>query len=356
MSTITTINQTDAISDSRAVINTNFSNLNTDKAEKTGQTFSGLIQFSGTTHAGLKLISLTTTQRDALTPSVGMMIYNTTTSKLESYENNAWVQPSAATSNATTTAAGLLELGTSTEIDSDTASGSAGPLAVTPDQLVLSKYGTRLPSANEKSALAGTSGTAPSGSNKFVDATDVSSAAASGKIVRASGTALPALDGSALTNLVANRLLTQSTADVTISGTTVETTLITYSVPANTLSTSNIIRVKGYIDYTNLAVSHTMTLRGKFGGTTIVAPVYTSLDSNDAVGMFEFVIYGAGTTSSQEGVMMLNTDQNNTPKNKFGKGTSAIDQTSSQTLLLTGQASNSGNNIILRNYSITVEK
>ena len=33
MSTITTINGTDLITDSRAVINTNFSNLNTDKAQ-----------------------------------------------------------------------------------------------------------------------------------------------------------------------------------------------------------------------------------------------------------------------------------------------------------------------------------
>jgi hypothetical protein len=57
----------------------------------------------------------------------------------------------------------------------------------------------RVPTQAENDALVGTSGTAVSSSNKLVDAADVSSAAASGKIVRASGTALPALDGSALT-------------------------------------------------------------------------------------------------------------------------------------------------------------
>jgi hypothetical protein len=38
MSTITTIQPTDQIDDSRAVINTNFSNLNTDKAEASALT------------------------------------------------------------------------------------------------------------------------------------------------------------------------------------------------------------------------------------------------------------------------------------------------------------------------------
>lgn len=38
-----------------------------------------------------KLVSLTTTQRDALTPENGYMIYNTTTNQIEGYENGAWV-------------------------------------------------------------------------------------------------------------------------------------------------------------------------------------------------------------------------------------------------------------------------
>lgn len=41
MSTITTIQSTDQINNSRSVINTNFSNLNTDKAELSGATFTG---------------------------------------------------------------------------------------------------------------------------------------------------------------------------------------------------------------------------------------------------------------------------------------------------------------------------
>lgn len=91
MATITTINNTDQISASRAVINSNFSNLNTDKAEISGQAFTGQISFSGTTHAGLKVLSLTTTQRNALTPANGMIIYNSTDNKFQAYENGNWV-------------------------------------------------------------------------------------------------------------------------------------------------------------------------------------------------------------------------------------------------------------------------
>lgn len=91
MSTITTIASTDAISDSRAVINTNFSNLNTDKLEKSGGTMTGGLAFSGTTHAGVTLLSLTSTQRDALTAVNGMLILNTTTNALNARINGAWV-------------------------------------------------------------------------------------------------------------------------------------------------------------------------------------------------------------------------------------------------------------------------
>lgn len=55
-----------------------------------GGTMTGQINFSGTTHAGIKLISLTTTQRNALTAANGMLIYNSTLSKVQRYEAGAW--------------------------------------------------------------------------------------------------------------------------------------------------------------------------------------------------------------------------------------------------------------------------
>lgn len=64
--------------------------VGTQSSVQTPTTFSGLVDFTGTTHAGLKLNSLTTTQRDALTPANGMLIYNTTNTRFEKYEAGAW--------------------------------------------------------------------------------------------------------------------------------------------------------------------------------------------------------------------------------------------------------------------------
>lgn len=50
----------------------------------------GQLNFSGTTHAGIKLLTLTTTQRDALTAANGMVIYNSTTATVQVYQGGAW--------------------------------------------------------------------------------------------------------------------------------------------------------------------------------------------------------------------------------------------------------------------------
>lgn len=60
------------------------------KADLAGDTFTGKIQFSGTNHAGVELINLTTAQRDALTPAAGDLIYNTTTSTVDRYNGSSW--------------------------------------------------------------------------------------------------------------------------------------------------------------------------------------------------------------------------------------------------------------------------
>lgn len=60
------------------------------KANLNGDTFTGGINFSGTTHAGVTLNSLTTTQRDALTPVAGMAIFNTTTGRNEFRNASTW--------------------------------------------------------------------------------------------------------------------------------------------------------------------------------------------------------------------------------------------------------------------------
>lgn len=66
-------------------------------AASTGSnTFTGLQSFSGTNHAGLQLNSLTTAQRDALTPANGMLIYNSTVGAVQKYDNGTWATLSGA--------------------------------------------------------------------------------------------------------------------------------------------------------------------------------------------------------------------------------------------------------------------
>jgi len=81
--------------------------------------------------------------------------------------------------DATLTVKGIVEIATTAEIDADTATGSTGASIVArPDQLVLSKYGTRLPTANEKSALVGNNTDIAVGTgNKYVTQTGLQKSA-----------------------------------------------------------------------------------------------------------------------------------------------------------------------------------
>lgn len=61
------------------------------KVALAGDTMTGLLQFSGTGHLGLKLNSLTTTQRDALTSAAGHLLWNSTASRFQfSTGVNTW--------------------------------------------------------------------------------------------------------------------------------------------------------------------------------------------------------------------------------------------------------------------------
>lgn len=51
---------------------------------------SGFLAMGGGAGTYLKMPSLTTAQRDALTPAAGMVIYNSTTAKLQCYAGGIW--------------------------------------------------------------------------------------------------------------------------------------------------------------------------------------------------------------------------------------------------------------------------
>jgi hypothetical protein len=61
------------------------------KLNLTGGTLTGGLSFSGTTHAGLTLNNLTTTERNAIaSPQAGMVLWNTTTSRVNVHNGSAW--------------------------------------------------------------------------------------------------------------------------------------------------------------------------------------------------------------------------------------------------------------------------
>ena len=57
-----------------------------------GATLTGALAFSGTNHAGIRLNALTTTERNALTPAAGHVIYNSTANRFEFRNDSTWEQ------------------------------------------------------------------------------------------------------------------------------------------------------------------------------------------------------------------------------------------------------------------------
>lgn len=95
------------------------------------------VSFTATTIAWITTNSLTTTQRNALTPVAGMLIYNTTAGELQAYQAGAWVTLSSWSTqpNASTTVAGKVEIATTAETIAGTTTGGTGAtlVAITSD-------------------------------------------------------------------------------------------------------------------------------------------------------------------------------------------------------------------------------
>lgn len=244
------------------------------------------------------------------------------------------------------------------------------PIAVGVNDPKLPPVDTSSLSADKLAALAGTSGT-PSAANKYVTNDDTATAATANKVARrlAGGniTVVTESAGNNSTNAASTayvdaalgvKKLAISTTDVTISNTTTETTLFTVSVPGGTLLTNNGIRIKMFVSGISLDSSRTMTIRLKFGSTTItsIAPSATGGVTNKP-GYFDFFILANGSTSSQKGIIngiVYTLDSNiyngALPVNNFlATGTASEDSTSAKTLTITGQGS-----IASLNVAITV--
>lgn len=216
---------------------------------------------------------------------------------------------------ATESAEGISRLATAAQITAGTASEASYPLVVTPDQLAL---------------------------------------------------ATPVFDGSGLTNISGKISIT--TTDVTISNTATETNIISQSIAGGVLGTGNAVRVTIYVP--SLATGQSsgtdaFTFRLKYGATTLITQTITPAAAATYVGKVEFILAGAGTTGTQNAVHFTSLGtttyigNGNTQKEYFtesSQGTSSIDSTSAQTLLVTGQYGTAHASNVFTASMIVIEK
>lgn len=238
---------------------------------------------------------------------------------------------------------GLVERATTAEVTAGTATGSTGaPLFVAPDRLAASIYGTRLPSSDEKDALAGSSG-APSSSNTFITEADVSSSSAASKIPRLtaggliSTDMLPTDDGSIETSdKTFLRIQLPWNADfwtwtTGTSGNTVvrHTSGTQLSVALNSDSGGTGYRSFDYDKELEVAGSLGATCYNQFGFLSYSTPAASATITDRHVGVITDAagtVYGSvadGTTQTKTALSGVTANVQNVYQIKFVSGSSA---------------------------------
>lgn len=156
-----------------------------------------------------------------------------------------------------------------------------------------------------------------------------------------------------------------TTTDVTYSSSTSENTLTTTSIAGGILSTGNAVRVTMHVSALGTFSTATATIRFKYGGTTLTTHTLGGVSASTFSGKMEFLLAGAGTTSSQNGSSSINLGTNgyvgngNLQPQYFAsslQGTSSIDSTTAQNLVITYQASNNSASDNITVSMIVVEK
>lgn len=173
--------------------------------------------------------------------------------------------------------------------------------------------------------------------------------------------------GTVYTNLVATVV-----TPVTVANTAALTNLVSVSVPANTLGTSGGIRGRLYMTAQNAGNAATLTYAVSYGGTSLasIGIAFTAVNAGTPNGYIDFLILANAATNAQKASMearFANTSfiiQNGSVPggsfalDQFGSGTSAVDSTTSQTLLVTAQWSSaiSGTTTTMNHAEIDILK
>lgn len=153
--------------------------------------------------------------------------------------------------------------------------------------------------------------------------------------------------------------LTTDTTTTTVSNTAAVTNIYTYTVPANTLSTDKIMRITCTGTYRNFSGSNkTLTATLTYGGTTVVTKASANLGSNTNTGVYEFIFHlsASQATNAQLGWGRFSVESGNGTSVLWDdRGSSAIDSTSNQTLLINVKHSAAHANTTLISKLMTIE-
>ena len=154
-----------------------------------------------------------------------------------------------------------------------------------------------------------------------------------------------------------NKKILVEDTDVIVSNTTTETNIFSTSIGADVMGTTNAIRIKIYVTdlgiEESLAPESQLTLRLKYGATTLASVVVTSETTqlSGAKGVIEAFLLEAGTTASQDGFISLLASNNATnfdasPSQVFtvGNGTATEDSTGALNLIVSAQWNQADNN------------
>lgn len=148
-------------------------------------------------------------------------------------------------------------------------------------------------------------------------------------------------------------VLDQDSTDVTVGSTTTETSLYSFSVPADTLGTNKLLHLRMTGTFLNTrSGTEEETVRFKYGSTTIFTGVRdAALENTVTAFSADFYLVGDGGTSAQRGWGHL-TWSGGAVRMLSGFGTATEDSTSALTLDVTFQheVANSGV-IIVHKYS-----
>lgn len=130
-----------------------------------------------------------------------------------------------------------------------------------------------------------------------------------------------------------------SLLDASVSNDT--TSPVTVSIPADTLSTGNVVRMRVYGEF---VLSNGASFTVVYGSTTMATAATAGTGTMTARGFVEITLFGAGTTSSQEanivvmvGPNTFNSGSSTTPTgfNYSGNGTATEDSTTNLNLQMT---------------------